>query len=110
MVLHRLIGSPEIMREQLAHMAELAQLPHVSVQIVPASAGAHAGLAGAFTIATTRTGRDVMYIEAVEGRAKDKVVSAVQRGLWELPAECAARREPPPDLGGPGLRVPGFSY
>ncbi len=45
-----------------------------------------------------------------EARAKDKVVSAVQRGLWELPAECAARREPPPDLGGPGLRVPGFSY
>jgi transcriptional regulator with XRE-family HTH domain len=75
MVLHRLIGSPEVMREQLAHMAELAELPHVSVQIVPASAGAHAGLAGAFTIATTPTGHDVMYIEAVEGQTVEQDAS-----------------------------------
>jgi len=80
-VLHRLIGSPEIMREQLAHMAELAQLPHVSVQIVPASAGAHAGLAGAFTIATSQAGQDVMYIEAVEGQTVERDASVRKAGI-----------------------------
>ncbi|GKQ33840.1 helix-turn-helix transcriptional regulator [Streptomyces sp. A012304] len=34
-VLLRVLGSPEVMREQLAHLVEMAGLPHVTVQIVP---------------------------------------------------------------------------
>jgi len=34
-VLLRVLGSREVMREQLEHMIEVAQLPHVTVQIVP---------------------------------------------------------------------------
>ena len=46
LVLHRLIGSPEIMHEQLLHVAELAERPYVCVQVVPTAAGATAGLSG----------------------------------------------------------------
>ncbi|MCX5262797.1 helix-turn-helix transcriptional regulator [Streptomyces sp. NBC_00199] len=34
-VLLRVLGSREVMREQLAHLVELAALPHVTVQVVP---------------------------------------------------------------------------
>ncbi|MGW3286889.1 helix-turn-helix domain-containing protein [Streptomyces sp. NPDC001002] len=34
-VLLRVLGSPEVMREQLQHLVAMAQLPHVTVQIVP---------------------------------------------------------------------------
>ncbi|MGI5451631.1 helix-turn-helix domain-containing protein [Streptomyces sp. CA-249302] len=34
-VLLRILGSREVMREQLRHLVEMAQLPHVTVQIVP---------------------------------------------------------------------------
>ena len=34
-VLYRLIGSPEVMHEQLVHVADLAERPYVCVQVVP---------------------------------------------------------------------------
>ncbi|MGW2823566.1 helix-turn-helix domain-containing protein [Streptomyces sp. NPDC001443] len=34
-VLLRVLGSPTVMREQLAHLVEMAQRPHVTVQVVP---------------------------------------------------------------------------
>ncbi|MEV5427905.1 helix-turn-helix transcriptional regulator [Streptomyces sp. NPDC052701] len=36
-ILLRVLGGPEVMREQLAHLIEMARLPHVTVQIVPLS-------------------------------------------------------------------------
>jgi Predicted transcriptional regulators len=55
-VLHRPVGSLEIMRDQLEHLLELAQYPHVTLQMVPYSAQALFGLAGGFIIAE-RDGR-----------------------------------------------------
>jgi transcriptional regulator with XRE-family HTH domain len=49
-VLHRVVGSPEIMREQLEHLDALAAEPHITVQVIPYAAGAHPGLAGQFSI------------------------------------------------------------
>ena len=46
LVLHRMIGSPEIMHEQLLHVAELSGRAYVSVQVVPTAVGATAGLSG----------------------------------------------------------------
>lgn len=37
-VLHRRFGPPEVMREQLRHILQVAQLPNVSVRIVPLDA------------------------------------------------------------------------
>lgn len=51
-VLIRMIGSGEVMAEQLDHLLELSERPNIVVQVVPAGNGANAGLGGAFDIAT----------------------------------------------------------
>lgn len=49
--LHRHAHSAETLREQLLHIAELAELPMVTIRVLPFSAGLHAGMdAGGFTI------------------------------------------------------------
>jgi transcriptional regulator with XRE-family HTH domain len=47
--LYRLTGSPEIMATQMSHLAELASLPHVTIQVLPAIA--HPATAGELIIA-----------------------------------------------------------
>ena len=48
--LRQAIGGPEAMRAQLRHLLDRAALPNVELRVVTASAGAHPGLAGPFTI------------------------------------------------------------
>jgi transcriptional regulator with XRE-family HTH domain len=48
--LHRVVGSPDIMREQLDHLNALATEPHITVQVLPYAVGAHPGLSGQFSI------------------------------------------------------------
>jgi transcriptional regulator with XRE-family HTH domain len=49
-VLHRQVGGPAVTRAQLTHIAEVACLPNVRVQVVPFKLGDHPGMHGAFTI------------------------------------------------------------
>ncbi|PCG86333.1 transcriptional regulator [Streptomyces sp. WZ.A104] len=49
-VLHRAIGGGTVMRDQLSHIAEVAELPNVRVQIMPFSFGAHSGMNGPFVV------------------------------------------------------------
>ncbi len=48
-VLHRAVGSADVMREQVERLLEFSELPHVSIDIVPFSAGAHSGACAPFT-------------------------------------------------------------
>ncbi|MFI9599579.1 helix-turn-helix domain-containing protein [Streptomyces sp. NPDC052043] len=48
-VLHRAVGSPGVMREQIERLLDVSELPHVSLDIVPFSAGAHVGACAPFT-------------------------------------------------------------
>jgi Domain of unknown function (DUF5753) len=64
-VLHRLIGSPAIMADQLAHVASVAERVHVSVHVLPAT-GANAGLSGAFDIASSDGASDTLRKEGIE--------------------------------------------
>jgi transcriptional regulator with XRE-family HTH domain len=48
--LHRTVGGPDVLRAQLDHLIALAGLDTVALHVLPASAGAHAGLASGFTI------------------------------------------------------------
>ncbi|MFG2884793.1 helix-turn-helix domain-containing protein [Streptomyces sp. NPDC048297] len=48
-VLHRAVGSPDVMREQIERLLEMSELPHVSIDIVPFAAGAHVGACAPFT-------------------------------------------------------------
>src|SRR5215472_10322003 len=61
-VLHRRIGSTKIMYDQLTHLAEMADRPKVTAQVVPTEAGAHVGLQGAFIIASVE-GVGTVYLE-----------------------------------------------
>ena len=65
-VLHRLIGSRQVMADQLMHIAELSERPDLSVQVIPADTGANAGLSGAFDLASGDGGPEVVRMEAVE--------------------------------------------
>ncbi|MGW3956481.1 helix-turn-helix domain-containing protein [Streptomyces sp. NPDC004752] len=48
-VLHRAVGGPQVMREQIDRLLEASELDHVSIDIVPFSAGAHVGACAPFT-------------------------------------------------------------
>lgn len=45
-VLHREIGGPRVMEEQLRHLTDMAARPRVDLQVLPFSAGPHASLGG----------------------------------------------------------------
>ncbi|MEW2620770.1 helix-turn-helix transcriptional regulator [Streptomyces sp. NPDC048106] len=65
--LHRVVGSKLVMREQLEHLLELSELPHVTVQILPFEVGAHPGLNGQYAILEFADAADssVVYLEGV---------------------------------------------
>jgi Domain of unknown function (DUF5753) len=71
-VLHRLIGSPQIMHDQLVQVAELSERPYLSVQVVPAEVGANAGLGGAFDIASADGMPDTLRMEGVEDQTSER--------------------------------------
>jgi hypothetical protein len=48
--LRRLVGGVEVMREQLAHLAEQAALPTVTLRVLPFAAGAHPATNGSFAV------------------------------------------------------------
>ncbi|HEY1627611.1 MAG TPA: Scr1 family TA system antitoxin-like transcriptional regulator [Streptosporangiaceae bacterium] len=62
-VLHRPVGSADVMYAQLRHLADVAARPNVSIQVLPYSAGAHIGLLGAFTIAEAPDMSATVYLE-----------------------------------------------
>jgi transcriptional regulator with XRE-family HTH domain len=51
------------MRGQLAHLLSLGSRPHVNVQVLPFSAGEHAGLQGSFNLYRFRRDPDIVYTE-----------------------------------------------
>jgi transcriptional regulator with XRE-family HTH domain len=64
-VLHHLIGSAEVMHEQLLRIEELAALPYVCVQVVPGNIGATAGESGDINLAGGVGMPDVLHTDAV---------------------------------------------
>lgn len=65
-VLCRSVGGGEVMRAQLEWLAERATtLPHVTIQVLPFAAGAHAGMEGPFLILgfPEQADPDVVYVD-----------------------------------------------
>jgi hypothetical protein len=60
--LRQAIGGPDAMRAQLRHLLDRAALPNVELRVVTASAGAHPGLAGPFTIMRFRDAPDLVQV------------------------------------------------
>lgn len=48
--LRRVVGGPEVMREQLRHLAQASERPNVVVRVLTFEAGAHPGVDGSFTV------------------------------------------------------------
>jgi transcriptional regulator with XRE-family HTH domain len=65
--LRRVVGSRQVMREQLEHLAEMSQRPHITVQVLPFEVGAHPGINGQYSILEFADAADssVVYIEGV---------------------------------------------
>jgi transcriptional regulator with XRE-family HTH domain len=85
-VLSRNVGGPAVMAEQMEHLVELAMMPRVSIQVMPADRP-HAGLLGAFVVAETDQAPAIVYLEnaldgqVVESAAKAEAMDVVFRAL-----------------------------
>ena len=68
-VIRRVVGDPHVMREQLLHLVESAEQGKTTLQVVPFSAGAHAGTTGPFVILDFPGPTDpaVVYVETLAG-------------------------------------------
>ena len=66
-ILRRMIGGADVMRAQYARLVELADLPNVTLQVLPHDVGAHPGAAGTFAILEfpERYMPEVGYVEAL---------------------------------------------
>jgi transcriptional regulator with XRE-family HTH domain len=67
-VLHRWIGGPRVMRQQLQRLRDVAGQPNMSLQVVPFCAGAHPGMRGSFILLSLgETAEDLLFLESVSG-------------------------------------------
>jgi Domain of unknown function (DUF5753) len=64
-VLRRPLGGRAVMRAQLGRLAEVADMPHVTLQVVPFGRGGHAAAGGSFSMLrfTEPDVPDVVYAE-----------------------------------------------
>jgi transcriptional regulator with XRE-family HTH domain len=67
-VLRRQVGGPEVMRDQLKHLAEIAERPNITLQVLPLQAG-FAGQGSSFTILLFAESdlHDIVYSEQLTG-------------------------------------------
>ena len=67
-VLHRPIGGPEVMHEQLRALVVAARRPNVIIQVLPFGTGVHAGMDGAFILLEyADPADDVAYVAGTAG-------------------------------------------
>jgi transcriptional regulator with XRE-family HTH domain len=109
-VVRRVIGGEEVMAEQLRHLIEMAQLPNVTLQILPFTAGEHAFLGGPAALLGFRgvdaqmnrgisgpetTHLDVVYLEGIAGDSYEEQpaeVARYQREFERLSAKALDHR------------------
>lgn len=73
-VIRRVVGGPRTMREQLERLKELADRPTMTIQVIPFSAGAHAGLPASFAIYEFPPEEDDDFIVVLEGPGGHSVI------------------------------------
>ena len=64
LALHRMVGGAETHAKQMMHLVRMASVPSVTIRILPARHGAHAGLAGPFTHLTFEQYEPIVWVEA----------------------------------------------
>ena len=78
-LLYRPVGGPKVMHDQLVHLAALSERAHVTIQVLPYSAGGHSGLEGAFIIADFPAAQSILFMDEIAGGqvVEDDAVVAV---------------------------------
>ncbi|GAA3122882.1 helix-turn-helix domain-containing protein [Streptosporangium carneum] len=97
-VLHRPVGGPEVMKEQMRQLLELAERPHISLQMLPYAAYGTVGLLGSFVVAEMpHEAPPVAYIDSqsTEDRVSDrtKEVKSLICRHGVIRADALSRRE-----------------
>lgn len=80
-VLRTPVGGPEVMSDQLHYLLRMSVRPNITLRVVPADFGAHAGMSGPFTLLDVAEFKPVVYLE-----------SATSSLFLETPAEIDAYR------------------
>jgi transcriptional regulator with XRE-family HTH domain len=79
-VLHRPVGGPAVMAEQLGHVIEVCDLPNVTVQVIAYEAGAHPALNSTFTLLDfAGPAPGVVHVEGLVGQLYFERSQDVQR-------------------------------
>ncbi|MDX3532039.1 helix-turn-helix transcriptional regulator [Streptomyces sp. ID05-39B] len=64
----RQVGGRAVMRDQLAHLLAMGRRPHVTIQVLPFSTGAHAAAVGSFVVLRGPAPElDVVYVDLLGG-------------------------------------------
>lgn len=87
--LARPVGGNDVMREQIAHILELAKLDGITALVLPLAAGVHRGMGGAFTVLQFDDPQlpDLLYLEGSEGESVSHDEKGKIRGYLELYVE-----------------------
>ena len=73
-VIRRWIGGPTVMRGQLEWLRELAARPNITVQVIPFTEGAHAGMRTPFSVYEFAPSDDEDYVVWLEGGSASTLV------------------------------------
>ncbi|GII95485.1 transcriptional regulator [Sinosporangium siamense] len=94
--LRRPIGGVATMKAQLKHIIEIAELKHVTVQLMPFSSGNHAGSAGPSTILRFPENElpDIVYLEQLTGALYLDKPADTQR-YWHVMNRLGVEAEQP---------------
>jgi transcriptional regulator with XRE-family HTH domain len=98
--LRRPVGGRAVMQAQLDHLREVAQLPYVTLQVVPFERGGHAGAGGSFSVLrfAERDLPDVVYIEQLTSALYLDRRAEVDHYLEVMNRLCAEAMTPPQTL------------
>jgi hypothetical protein len=66
-LLYRPVASAPVMHDQLIHIVDASRWPHITIQVVPYTAGGHSGLLGAFSIAELPAEQSIVFMEDISG-------------------------------------------
>ena len=58
------VGGPAIMSDQLHYLLRMSVRANVTIRVVPARAGAHAGMSGSFTLMEIRDFKPIVYLDS----------------------------------------------
>jgi len=84
-VFSRPVGGRRVMRRQLERLLELQELAHVTIQVVPFSAGAHVGMNGPFLLLDFETEPPVLFLDTHTAGLSTAKPAEVRRFelMWE---------------------------